>query len=100
MAAEHNAIIHLLATLLLILHVCISPVSVTDAIILVFRTASVWAAELFNTDTEKMMDVVSVEKSQAIKFIKDVSAAAVLITAAAAFCAGCMIFIPKITAVW
>jgi len=97
-AAEHNALIHLLATSLLIFLAFIFPVTRTEAVILIFCTASVWAAELFNTAIEKIMDAVSTEKNQSVKFIKDVSAAAVLVTSIAALCAGCLVFIPKIAA--
>jgi diacylglycerol kinase len=98
--SEHNALIHLLASATLVFLVFIFPVTWMEGIILVISTASVWAAELFNTAIEKTMDIISTEKSPSVKFIKDVSAAAVLVTAIAALAAGCIIFIPKFSLLW
>jgi len=56
----------------------------------------VWVTELINTCLEKMMDFVSKERHPDIKFIKDVSAAAVLVAAITSVAVGCFIFIPKI----
>jgi diacylglycerol kinase len=59
-------------------------------------TAMVWAAEIFNTVVEKIMDHITPEQHPGVKVIKDLSAAAVLVTAIAALIAGLIIFIPKI----
>ena len=93
---EHNAILHLLATVAVIVLSIIFPVSRIEIIILVIVTGLVWAAEFFNTAIEKMADLISKEEQPEIKFIKDVAAAAVLVMAAVAFLTGCLIFIPKI----
>jgi diacylglycerol kinase len=58
----------------------------------------VWAAELFNTAIEKLADTVSKDFHPSIKFVKDVSAAAVLLSALAAFITGAIIFLPKLLA--
>lgn len=58
--------------------------------------ALVWMAELFNTCLEKTMDFLSGEIHPQIKIIKDMAAAAVLITALMAVVVGCLIFLPKI----
>jgi diacylglycerol kinase len=60
----------------------------------------VWAAEIFNTSIERIMDYLSKEKQPAIKIIKDLAAAAVLVTALTALLVGAFVFIPKIVAVW
>ena len=57
--------------------------------------AVVWMAELFNSAIEKAMDFISTEKHPQIKLVKDLAAAAVLITALAAVIVGGIIFIPK-----
>ncbi len=44
---------------------------------LVLAVGFVWAAELFNTGIEKIMDFISKKQHPNIKFIKDISAAAV-----------------------
>jgi diacylglycerol kinase (ATP) len=93
---EHNAIIHLLATAIVITSCILLSVSGIEAAALVIVTGLVWMAELFNTAIEKTMDFISMEKKQEIKFIKDLSAAAVLLASFIAIAVGCIIFIPKI----
>lgn len=93
---EHNARIHLAATITVISLSIISRISGMEAIVLTFAAGFVWVAEIFNTAIEKMMDFISVEKNNPIKRIKDLSAAAVLIAALVAVITGCFIFIPKL----
>lgn len=94
--SEHNAQIHLAATVL------VSVLSVTlgldkfEAIAVVFSIAFVWIAEMINTAIEKAMDLVSTEQHPQIKLVKDISAGAVLIAAIAAVFVGCIVFIPKL----
>lgn len=52
--------------------------------------------ELLNTAIENLCDLVSGEYHPLIKIIKDVSAAAVLVTAAGSVVTGSIIFLPKI----
>jgi len=73
-------------------------VSRGEAISIVLSVGLVWLAELFNTAIEKLCDVVSKEYHPAIKFIKDVSAAAVLVSAITAFVTGAIVFLPKLLA--
>jgi diacylglycerol kinase len=54
----------------------------------------VLAFELLNSAIEKLCDLVTLEKEPAIKYIKDVSAAAVLLVAVFAAVCGLVIFIP------
>ncbi|MEQ1675304.1 MAG: diacylglycerol kinase family protein [Chitinophagaceae bacterium] len=93
---EHNALLHLLATIVVVILAVVFPVTTTEAAVLALSVGFVWAAELFNTAIEKIMDFISVEKQPQIKYIKDLSAAAVLVTAVAAAAAGLIVFIPKI----
>lgn len=95
-AAEHNAFIHLTGTIVVCGLSFWLGVTATEALVLLIVTAMVWAAELFNSAIEKMMDYMTRENQPSIKFIKDVSAAAVLVTAFAALLAGLLIFLPKI----
>lgn len=97
---EHNALLHLAATVLVVLLSFIFPVSGTEAIALVLVTGFVWAAELFNTAIEKMTDLFTKERHPSVKYIKDISAAAVLVAALAAGLTGAIIFIPKIISIW
>jgi len=93
---EHNAWLHLLATVIVIVVAIVLKISNTDWIALVFSIGLVWVAELFNTAIEKIMDFISVEDQPRIKFIKDIAAAAVLVAAIIAIIVGCFVFIPKI----
>lgn len=95
-STEHNAWLHLLATLTVIALAICFPVSTSEAAILLLATGMVWAAELFNTAIEKMIDHLDKRQHPAIRYIKDLSAAAVLVTAVAALLAGLFVFIPKI----
>lgn len=92
---EHNAILHLLATVIVLILSIIFPVSRSEIIVLIIVIGLVWTAEFFNTAIEKMADLVSKEDHPEIKFIKDVAAAAVLVMAVVALLTGCLIFIPK-----
>jgi len=92
---DHNIILHLVATIAVIVLSIWIKVTTAEALVLVFAIGFVWVAELFNTAIEKIMDLISLQKHPQIKFIKDVSAAAVLIASITAAIAGFIIFIPK-----
>ena len=93
---EHNSWIHLALTLLVIILAIYYRISRTECIFLVIAAAMVWAAELFNTALEKSMDFISREQHPQIKLVKDLAAAAVLITALAALAVGALVFVPKV----
>jgi diacylglycerol kinase len=92
---DHNAWLHLLATIIVIILALFLRVSPTDAALLAIAVGMVWVAELFNTCIEKMMDFTSKEIHPTIKLIKDVSAGAVLTAAIISVVIGCLVFIPK-----
>lgn len=58
--------------------------------------AVVFVAEIFNASIEKLADVVSIAYHPKIKIVKDLAAAAVLVSAFLAVVVGGIIFIPKI----
>lgn len=93
---EHNASVHLSATVMVLVLSVSFGVNKTEAIAVVFSIAFVWVAEMINTAIEKAMDLVSPQHHPPVKIIKDVSAGAVLVAAIAAFIVGGIIFIPKI----
>ncbi len=95
---EHNARIHLAATVMVVILSIALPVTIIEIIALTLSIGFVWVAEIFNTAIEKAMDFMSTESDSRIKVIKDLSAAAVLVAAAVALVTGCLIFIPKILA--
>lgn len=93
---EHNARIHLTATIAVIIASFLFHISMHEWMMIIFAIGFVWSAEMFNTCIEKTMDFISTEKSPEIKLIKDIAAGAVLIASITAFILGLTIFIPKI----
>jgi diacylglycerol kinase len=93
---EHNAWVHLVATLLVVALALSLKVSFPEIIALVVVTGLVWVAEIFNTAIERAMDLISPEYDPSVKLIKDLAAAAVLTAAFIALITGAIIFIPKI----
>jgi diacylglycerol kinase len=93
---QHNAWLHLLAALTVtILGVCFH-LNTYEWCWIVIAVVLVFMAELFNTAIEFLSNVVSPNIHPEIKKVKDVSAAAVLVTALGAVIIGVIIFIPKI----
>lgn len=93
---EHNARIHLVGTIAVIIVACFLHVSLTEAAILTIVTGLVWITELLNTAVERLADLVTRERNPHIKIIKDLAAGAVLIAAITAVIVGLFIFIPRI----
>ncbi|MBR9831196.1 diacylglycerol kinase family protein [bacterium] len=93
---EHNGKIHLFCALLTVIVGIITQLSPLEWIVISFSISSVITTELINTSIEGIADFISPERNQAIKQIKDIAAAAVLITAISSAIAGGIIFIPKI----
>jgi len=93
---ERNAKIHAVATLLVIIAAFIWKTTIGEMIALSIAVGLVWIAELFNTAIERTTDLILKERNPEIGFIKDISAAGVLVAAAVSFIIGCLVFIPKI----
>lgn len=91
---QHNAILHAIATLGVIVLGFISNLPPMKWLFIVGAIGLVWMAELFNTAVEKLCDMVCPQQDPRIKFIKDTAAAAVLVAAAVAIATACIIFIP------
>lgn len=95
MRTEHNAWIHLALTIAAVALGFILKISKGEFLAIIIAMTMVWAAEILNTAIEKAMDFISLEKHPQIKLVKDLAAAAVLITAFSALLVGAIIFIPK-----
>ena len=93
---EHNAWIHLVAALIVLLLGALLPITINDWRWLIGVIALVWMAEIFNTAIEHLCNVVSPERNPSVKIAKDVAAGAVLICAMAALLIGLTIFFPYI----
>jgi len=93
---EHNARIHAIGALVALVLGFILKISLHEWIALVVVMSLVFICELFNTSLEAMADFASPEKHPQIKKVKDLAAAAVLISALSAFITGIILFLPKI----
>lgn len=93
---EHNAWLHFMATVAVFTLTALVGVTKTELLALVFAIGFVWVAEMFNTCIERVMDFVSDQRNDEIKFIKDLAAGAVLVAAITAVVVGAVVFIPKL----
>lgn len=93
---EHNARIHLVATIGVIITALVLNVTRTEAAILAIVTGLVWVAEIINTCVERLADLITQEQHPGIKIVKDLSAGAVLTAAITAVIVALFIFIPRI----
>ena len=94
--SEHNARIHLVAFILVILAGLFFKISTMEWIIVLIVSFMVMITELFNTSLEYLSDKVSSEHDELIGKSKDLSAAAVLLSAMLAVICGLVIFLPYI----
>jgi diacylglycerol kinase len=93
---EHNARIHAIATLFVVLAGWGFGIDRGEWIAVVLAMTLVWMAEAFNTAVESLCDVASPEEDQRIKRAKDVAAGSVLISAMGALIVGCLVFLPRL----
>lgn len=93
---EPNFRFHLVATIIAISLGVYFQLSALEFAILIMAISFVVIMELINTMLEALVDLVSPEISQHAKTAKDVSAAAVLVSAILSVVIGILIFVPKI----
>lgn len=93
---EHNTRIHFVATLLVIILGAYLKLHYFEWLIVILCIAAVWVVEIINSAIEQCCDLYSRAYHPKIKTIKDLAAAAVLITALTALIIGLIIFIPKL----
>ncbi len=92
--SQHNARIHLLATILVIAAGLWLGISAQQWALLFIACAMVWCVEALNTAIEFLADALTTEPHPLIKKAKDVAAAAVLIAAVFSLAIGVMVFLP------
>jgi len=95
---EHNARIHFVAAIIVIIAGIIFHITAYEWLALVFVIGLVLALEAINSALENLADFVSPKKHDQIKKVKDLAAAGVLISATTALIVGLIIFVPKIQA--
>ena len=93
---EHNAWVHLFATILVIAAGFIFQISQIEWALVAFAIGLVFAAEILNSALERLCDIVQPEQDKRIGDIKDLCAAGVLLCALAAAAIGLLVFLPKI----
>jgi diacylglycerol kinase (ATP) len=91
---QHNAWIHALATIVVIVAGLLCQLSRSEWCWIVLAIAIVWTAEALNTAFEFLADATSPSFHPIVRDAKDVAAGAVLITAIAAVVIGSIIFWP------
>ena len=94
---EHNARIHLFMAIGVTTAGFFFNISILEWIAVVFAIGFVITIEIINSSLENIADFISPKKHNSIKRIKDLSAAAVLVSAVTACIIGLIIFLPKIT---
>lgn len=90
---EHNARIHVLAAIVAVVLGFMCNLCSLEWIVVLIAIAMVFIAEIFNTAIERLCDFVHPECNQAIKEIKDLSAGAVLVSAALAITIGIILLL-------
>jgi len=90
--SQHNAWIHLVATILVCIAGWMLRVSPADWRWLIIAIVLVWFAELMNTAFEYLCDVISPEFHISVKRAKDIAAGAVLVCALGAALIGLSVF--------
>jgi diacylglycerol kinase len=90
--SERNLRIHTVATAFVIIAGIILGLDTTRWIFLVLAIGLVLISELLNTSLEKLTDMVTSEYSEEARKVKDISAAAVLISAVLSVIVGLLVF--------
>ena len=86
--------VHLLACVVVASAGLYVKITAAEWCVIIICCALVLISELINTAIEKLCDTIMPEKNENIKFIKDVAAAAVLISALCAVIIAIIIFTP------
>lgn len=94
--SEHNAWLHLAATIVVISLGVIFSINAMEWVAISIVMGMVWITEMINTCVEKIMDELTNEKRPSIAFIKDVAAGAVLTAAILAVIVAVFVFGNKI----
>jgi diacylglycerol kinase len=93
---EHNARIHFVAMILVIIASFVLKINKNEWLSIIIVIGFVFSMEIINSAIEQLADFVSPNYQEIIKKVKDLSAAAVLISALVSVIVAFIIFIPKI----
>ena len=95
-SSERNAKIHIFFALVAIIASILLKVSVLEFLFVFSSIVLVFFAEIVNTAVEKTLDLISQENNHLVQLIKDMLAAAVLVTALGSLVVAGVVFAPKI----
>jgi diacylglycerol kinase (ATP) len=90
--SEKNMWIHVAATIIVILAGIYKNITSSDWCFIIIAIGLVWISEAFNTAMERLCNVVTKDLHPIIKQVKDISAAAVLISTIIAILIGSFVF--------
>lgn len=93
---ERNMKVHFFIMMCVIICGFLLKISIYEWIICIILFGIVISAEMFNTAIENIVDIVSPQKNEKAKIVKDISAGAVLVQAIVSAVIGIIIFLPKI----
>lgn len=93
---EHNALIHLVILIIVIISGVYFRISKGDWIAITIVAGMVFTIECFNTAIEYLSDFVSPERNDKIKNAKDLAAAGVLVSVISSVVVGLLIFLPEL----
>lgn len=93
---EHNMIIMLVASLLVILAGFYFQICVYEWLFILFAIGSVTSMEMINSSLEATIDLITTDTHPLAKIAKDTASSATLILCLVSFIGACLIFIPKI----
>lgn len=91
---QHNARIHALATIVVVIAGALIRISPTEWALIALAILCVWVAEALNTAIEFVVDLVSPDHHPLAGRAKDVAAGAVLVAAIGATIVGGIVFGP------
>lgn len=94
--SQKNLRFHFFAALVVIIIGGIFSITLIEWIILLVMTMAVITCELLNTSIEYIVDIICPEHNDKAKKVKDISAAAVFVTAIFAAVIGFIIFFPRL----
>ena len=97
---EKNFRIQYVIALLIIIAGLSFSISKMEWLIILLCFAVVLCFEIINSAIEKLCDLVCPQYNLTIKKVKDMSASAVLLAAIISFIVGCVIFLPKVIALF
>lgn len=96
LSRERNARIHLAFAILAIVLGILLKIGIDQFLVIIISITLVFFAEITNTALEKTLDLTYQENNQLVRFVKDMTAAGVLVAAACAIVVAILVFGPPL----